>query len=199
VSLADRTLSELLSEVAAREPALGGGTAAAVASSLAAALIEMAAAFARGRPGADERRLAAVSDRVVLLRAELLELAEADLRSYQPVLAASGLEQGSPERAHALQAALSSAAKVPLAIAAGAAELAELGAVIARDASPHLIGDATAAVLLAEAGTSAAARLVELNLRAAAEDDRLGEAQEYVQRAAAARAATVVFRGSSAG
>ncbi len=188
MAVEDRTLAQVLAQIAAREPAPGGGTAAAVGAATGAALVEMAAAFALGSAEGDERRPGRVRDRAGALRAELLTLAEADLSSYLPVLEALALDRDSPQRMPALRAALSAAAKVPLAIAASAAEVAELGVLIARESSRELIGDAITAVLLAEAATCAASRLVELNLRTNPEDGRLGEAQEYAARAAVARA-----------
>jgi formiminotetrahydrofolate cyclodeaminase len=182
VPLADRTLAELLDEIAARSPAPGGGSAAAVTAATAAALVEMAAAFApRG----------ALGDRAAVLRAHLLELADADTRSYQAVLAALSLGAGEPGRAGTLAAALSAAAQVPLAIAAAGAEVAELAAGVALAGNAHLLGDATAAAVLAEGAARAAARLVELNLAGAPDDPRLREAGRLVERAWAGRAAAL--------
>jgi formiminotetrahydrofolate cyclodeaminase len=184
VALADRTLAELLDQLAAREPAPGGGSAAAVAGASAAALVEMAAAFALSK-------LDGLRGRAAELRARQLELAEEDLRSYRPVLEALALDPGDAGRGVRLAAALSAAADVPLAIAAAAAETAELAATVAEAGSEHLVGDATAAVVLAEAGTRAAVALVELNLAHAREDPRWGVAAELAARAWAARAATL--------
>ncbi|MBV8991661.1 MAG: cyclodeaminase/cyclohydrolase family protein [Solirubrobacterales bacterium] len=188
MALEDRTLADVLAQIAAREPAPGGGTAAAVGAATGAALVEMAAGFALRSAEGGERRPGRVRDRARALRAELLTLAEADLSSYRPVLEALALDRDSPRRVPTLRAALSAAAMVPLAIAAGAAEVAELGVLIAGESSRELIGDAVTAVLLAEAATCAASKLVELNLRTTPEDKRLGEAQKYAARAAAARA-----------
>ncbi len=190
----DHSLGELLDQIAAREPAPGGGTAAALTAATAAALVEMAIAFTPVKsPGASPDDREATSRRAATLRAGLLELAEADIRSYAPVLSALRLEHGSPERAARLAAALSSAAAVPLAIATSAAEVAELGAGAAAAGSRHLIGDAAAGVLLAEAACGAAARLVELNLATAPEDPRRAAAAESVARALTARRAIDVF------
>jgi formiminotetrahydrofolate cyclodeaminase len=191
VALADRTLTELLDEIAAQEPAPGGGAAAALTAATAAALVEMAAAFALGRAGADEEPVGAWAQRGTALRAQLLALADADTSAYRPVLEAMQVPRDRPERADAIRQALSAAADVPLAIATASAEVAELGAAVASAGSPHLVGDATAAVVLAEAGTRAAVRLVELNLADAAGDPRLRSAAESARRAWTARAATL--------
>jgi formiminotetrahydrofolate cyclodeaminase len=195
VALADATLEELLARIAAREPAPGGGSAAAVAGATAAALVEMAAAFALGRPGTDDERMARTRERAAVLRRRLLELADADRRSYEPVLEAMRLSRDCPQRGQAMRAALAAAAEVPLAIAREAAEAAELGATVAETGSPQLLGDATAAVLLAEAAAAGAARLVELNLTGAPEDERLWEAAECARRAGLARALALPGRG----
>jgi formiminotetrahydrofolate cyclodeaminase len=184
VAFADRTLAELLDRLAAREPAPGGGSAAAMAGASAAALVEMAAAFALSK-------LEGLRARATELRARQLQLAEEDLCSYQPVLDAMALDPGDAGRGARLAAALSAAADVPLAIAAAAAETAELAATVAEAGSEHLVGDATAAVVLAEAGSRAAIALVELNLAQAREDPRLAVAAELAARAWAARATTL--------
>jgi formiminotetrahydrofolate cyclodeaminase len=160
--LGDRTLTELLAEIAAATPAPGGGSSAAVACAVAAALVEMSA----GPP----------HERAAALRARALELADQDLDSYAPVLEAQ--RRGEP-----VGPALSAAAEVPLAIAEVACEVAEL----AHAARPSLEGDAAAAALLAEAATRAAVRLVELNLARRPDDPRLRTAREFAARAWSAR------------
>jgi methenyltetrahydrofolate cyclohydrolase len=164
--LADKTLAELLAEIAAATPAPGGGSTAAVACALAAALLEMSA----GPP----------HERAAALRARALELADADLESYAPVLEAQ--RRGEP-----LGPALAAAAETPLAVAEVGCEVAELAAEVARAGRPALEGDAATAALLAEAATRAAARLVELNLARAPDDVRLRAAAEYAARAWTAR------------
>jgi formiminotetrahydrofolate cyclodeaminase len=171
--LADQPLATLLAQIAAATPAPGGGSTAAVACALAAALVEMSA----GPP----------HERAATLRARALELAEEDLSSYARVLDAERLPAEDPTRLERVRAALSAASDTPLAIAAVGCEVAELGAEVARGARVHVEGDAAAAALLAEAATRAAARLVELNLAAMPDDVRLRTAGEYAARAWAAR------------
>ena len=194
MAFADETLSELLEQLAARTPAPGGGAGAAIAGATAAALAEMAAAFAAARPGGDPN-MENARNRAALLRARLLELADEDARSYQPVLDALARARADPDRAGALEAALSDAADPPLKIAIAAAEVAELAAAAATaPGNEHLLGDATAAATIADAATQAAARLVALNLARVPDDLRLKQADELVQRAGEARTATVRLR-----
>lgn len=177
--LAELPLAELLERIAAATPTPGGGSASAVACSLAAGLVEMAAGFA---PDEGSTRARAAE-----LRAHALALADRELRSYVPVLEALRLPADDPRRPARLTEARSSASEAPLQIAAVAAELAGLAAEIAHDGSPHLAGDAAAAALIAESACRAAAQLVRLNLADHGEDPRSDQADALAARAAAAR------------
>lgn len=146
--LSDQPLAEFLEAVAAATPAPGGGSSAAVTCALAAALVEMAAQLA----GRDPERLGALRERA-------LELAEEELRSYAPVLAATDAGQRA--------AALVEASRSPQEVADIAAEVARLGAEVVQASSVAVRGDAQAGVTLAEAAAAAAQRLVEINLSAA--------------------------------
>jgi len=184
VAHADATVAELLERLAAKTPAPGGGAAAALAGATAAALTEMAAAYALTRPGCDGEGITALHRRAGALRERLLELADADARAYQPVLDALALDRGDSGRAPALRAALSAAAEVPLEIAVASAEVAELAATSARaPGNEPLAGDASAAALIAEAATRAATALVQLNLEGSPEDPRLPRAGALAQHA----------------
>ncbi len=187
-------LNELLERFAARTAAPGGGSAAATACALAAALVQMAARFDLAPDAQQTARRAAD------LRCQALELGDRDLRAYAPVLEAFALPAGDESRAAQIAAARSAAADPPLEIAAAAAELAGLGAGLARHGNPHLTGDAITAVLLAEAACRSAVELVELNLGDAGDDLRRRQAEDLARRAAVARSqalAAVVPTGGS--
>lgn len=167
-SFADQPLAEFLEAVAAATPAPGGGSSVAVTCALAAALGEMAARLA----GRDAERPGA-------LRARALELAEEELSSYAPVLSATNADQRA--------AALVQASRSPLEVAELAAEVAELGLEVMHASSAAVRGDALAGILLAEAASTAASRLVEINLAEPGADDLLQRARDARDRAAAAR------------
>ena len=188
-ALADRSLGQLLEQVAAESPSPGGGSSCALACALAAGLAEMAAAFTLSRAEYAERheRMAALRERAGELRAEALELAERELTVYGAVLDALRLPEDDPGRAPRLEAALSDAADSPLAVARAAAEVAGLAAEVARTGNRHLRGDAISGAVLAEAACTAAARLAEINLTGRPLDPRREEASELPQRALQAR------------
>ena len=167
-SLANQPLGEFLEAVAAGTPAPGGGTSAAVTCALAAALVEMAAQIA----GADAARPQAA-------RVRALELAEVELSSYAPVLEARDADQRA--------AALAEASRSPLEVAELGAEVAQLGAEVAQTSSAAVRGDALAGVVLAEAASTAAVRLVEINLAESSADELVERARAAGRRAAEIR------------
>jgi formiminotetrahydrofolate cyclodeaminase len=170
----------VLDRLAARTPAPGGGSAAALACSLAAALVEMAAAFDQTGAAAD------AGARAAELRELALGLAERDLESYAPVLAALALAAEDPRRPVAVATALSQAADVPLQIAQAGAEVCSLAVRVTDGAGRHVLGDAATAAVLSEAACRAAAMLVAVNLKGTA-DERPGLAAECAHDADVAR------------
>jgi len=187
--LAERPLARLLDAVAAQTPAPGGGSCAAAAGALAAALVEMATSFtlAHDRYSDRHEHMAKIHSRARARRAELLELAEVELQAFEPVLEALRLPADTPERGARISAARSRAAQPPHEVARAAAEIARLASETAQNGNPQLMGDAVVGALLAEAACRAAARLVEINLRELGTDPRLAEVAELVQEAVRAR------------
>jgi formiminotetrahydrofolate cyclodeaminase len=192
-ALADRSLGQLLEQVAAESPSPGGGSSCALACAMAAGLAEMAAAFtlARGEYADRHERMTDLRARAGALRARALELAEQELHVYEAVLGVLREPADEPGRADRLDAALSDAADSPLAVARTAAEVATLAAEAARTGNRHLRGDAVAGALLAEAACAAAARLAELNLAGRPRDPRRAEVAQLPARALEARLAAL--------
>lgn len=187
--LAEASLGELLELFAERTPSPGGGSAAALTGAVAAALSEMAAAFALEREHREDTEMAALRVRAATLRARLLELADSDRGAYRPVLEALALGREDPRRTEALCASLSAAAQVPLEITVASADVAALAnALASAPGNAALTGDASAAVILAEAAASAAATLVRLNLQGSPADARADQAQALAHGAARLRA-----------
>jgi methenyltetrahydrofolate cyclohydrolase len=183
--LSDLPLSQVLDRLAEKTPAPGAGSTAALVCGLAAALLEMAAAFDSSPMGS------ACGVRAGALRERALELAERELESYAPVLEALRLPSSDSERATRLASALAAASTAPLAIASVGAQLAGIAAETVDGVSDQLVGEAVVASELAEGACRAAARLVEINLAGAAGDPRLTEVAVLVRSAAESRAETL--------
>jgi formiminotetrahydrofolate cyclodeaminase len=172
------TMQELLDALAARTSAPAGGSAAALAVALGAAMALMAARFAAGHwegAGAAEQEAGE-------LRAAVEPLAQADADAYGAVLSARRLPPG-PARERDVDAALASAVDVPLRIAGLGLGVARLAQRLAEHGNPNLRGDAAAGAVLAEAGSRIAASLVRINVGQAA-DGRVRDAERAAQAAA---------------
>jgi formiminotetrahydrofolate cyclodeaminase len=165
-------VEQFLDRIASANPEPAGGSVAAVAVAMAAGLVSMAARLAHEWPQAGE-----VVERAEALRSTLATLALADADAYAKVVEALRLPPASPSRRSELEAALSGAADVPLAVAEAAAEVALLAALVAQEGNDRLRGDAVIAAELAGGGARGAAELVAINL-AGRDDPRVRRAQE---------------------
>ena len=183
-------LAELLDELASASPAPGGGSGAALACALGAGLVEMATRIELRR-GENAVLTEEGLERVAGLRRHALDLAEAELSAYAPVLEARRMPAGDPARDARIDEALEEASLGPLDIAETAAEVAELGERVAEVADAAVRGDAVTGVILAEAAAAAATGLVEVN-----SGDRPSAAAAVSARAAASRAASARGRGT---
>ncbi len=84
----DLSLEDFTDRLASAEPTPGGGTAAAVAGALAAALVAMLARTTVGKKKFADRQAAmeAIRDEADGLRRDLLAQAEADARAFDDLL-----------------------------------------------------------------------------------------------------------------
>lgn len=181
-SYLDHRLADFLDLVAARRPAPGGGGVAAVTVMLAASLVAMAARFSVDLPDCEH-----VVDEAEGLRARAGPLADEDARAYEGVIAAYAdlRVADSDDHRSALRTALTAATHVPLAVAEIGAATCVLASRLAKEGKRDLRGDATTAVLLAEAATRSAAHLVSVNVQAGGGDEVL--LRRSAEAAAAAR------------
>jgi methenyltetrahydrofolate cyclohydrolase len=184
-------VDELIEAVASEHRGIGAGSVAALMVALAAALAAMAARLSRA--GWDEE--GGTIAQADALRLRVAPLAQADAEAWLAATAelrAQGASP-SPERDERLGTVLGKAAAAPLMIAEAGADVAELAALTAEHCDADLRADAVGAALFAEAGTRAAARVVEVNLTIAGSDPRVAQANGYADRArsASARALTL--------
>ncbi|MDH4176298.1 MAG: cyclodeaminase/cyclohydrolase family protein [Thermoleophilia bacterium] len=178
-----QTLAALLDALEAPAPSPCGGSAAAVGAAMGAALVAL---VARSSPTWEEA--GGVAAQASALRARLTELADEDVRAFGAALEAMAVARGSGgARDHLVGVALEHAAEVPLAIAAAAADVAELAALAATEGKASVRADAVAGALLAEAAAVAAAHLVEVNLAMLPDDERVLVAAAHVEAAGRAR------------
>jgi glutamate formiminotransferase/formiminotetrahydrofolate cyclodeaminase len=183
--LTDLTLREFADRLAAADPTPGGGSAAAYAGVMGAALAAMVARIALKR-GADPA-LSEIADEAESLRAQLMALVADDSAAFDRVSAALALPKRTPQekgaRTEALQAALLTAARVPLDTANAARRLLGLTERLLEHATRGAVSDAGVAALLAESALRAAALNVMINLSSLADATHVKALSEELDRA----------------
>ncbi len=178
---AELTLKDYLKETASSAPVPGGGSVAAAAASMAAALVEMVAGLTVGRKGfenvhgeMEEIRAAAAAARM-----SSINDIDRDPEAYRQVLEAFRLPKATTEnraaRTLAIQKALKGAALVPLTLAEEACRIMELAGRAVRGGNPNAVTDAAVAVLMSRSAGLAALYNVRTNLSGLPGDEFVGE------------------------
>lgn len=153
---------ELLNSFAARTPTPGGGSASALGGALGSALASMAAAFTtqNEKYKAVEPQVLSLLDKLAALRAELMDLIDADIAAYGAYSSARGLPKNTPEekaaRSKALAEANEKATQVPEKIVAAARRGLQLTEELSAVANPNLAGDVSVAAYFLEAAARGA-------------------------------------------
>ena len=178
ISLVGLPVAQLQDVLAEAGAGPAGGSAAALAATMAAGLVRLVARVSDGWPDAP-----GVAAQASALGDRSLALADDDHRVYARAMA----ELTAPGRDASLGAALRRAAEVPLQVAETAADVTTLAALAAREGSETVRADAWAAAALAEAATASAARLVHVNLATRPDDDLTTRADEAARAATSAR------------
>jgi glutamate formiminotransferase/formiminotetrahydrofolate cyclodeaminase len=203
------SLSGFVAAVASPAPVPGGGSVAAHAGALGAALAQMVAGLTIGK-----KKYAAVDAEMkeaalagAALVNELSSLAARDAAAFAAVADAYKLpkepEAAASARQAAITAALLQAAAVPLETAQACARVAELAAVVAERGNTNAASDAGVAALLAEAGARGASYNVRINVASLDDKSQGATLLEEIARAVsetsahASRASAAVERAIS--
>ncbi len=179
-------------EVSSESPAPGGGSVAALAGSLAAALSAMVANLTVGKKGYESawRSMSAMAIKAQALKEQLVRAVDEDTNAFNSVMEAMKLPKNSMEekkyRDAALQDGYKDAANVPLETARACLEALKLSAEAAKG-NKNSASDAGVAALMARAGVHGAALNVLINLGAIT--DAIYVANMQVQAAALRREA----------
>ncbi len=170
------TVERFVDEVSSDSPAPGGGSVAALAGSLAAALSAMVANLTVGKKGY-ENAWEAMSDLAVKAQAVKARLAGAvdeDTNAFNSVMEAMKLPKASPDekaaRDAALQTGYKAAVAVPLSTAQACVEALKL-ALESAAGNRNSASDAGVAALMARAGAHGAALNVLINLGSINDDN----------------------------
>jgi len=170
--LTTQKVTEFLDALASSAPAPGGGSVAALAGALGAALVSMVCNLTLGKAKyADvQDDISALVAQSEALRRQLTDLLEADVAAYTGVSAAYKLPRETPDekaaRTAAIQEALKSATVVPMQVAEACVQVLSLCPPAADKGNVNAISDVGVAALMAEAGLRSAALNVYINLNA---------------------------------
>ncbi|RLF37294.1 MAG: glutamate formimidoyltransferase [Thermoplasmata archaeon] len=168
--LVSMPVNSFLSELASSSPAPGGGSVAALAGALGAALSSMVCNLTIGK-----ERYADVEDEMkdVLrmsekLRRKLLKLVDKDTEAFNDVIKAFKMPKDTEEekkvRSKAIQAGYKKAAMVPFETAEVCGKILDLAEVIAEKGNRSSVTDAAVSALMADAGVESAILNVKINL-----------------------------------
>ncbi len=164
--LVDRSLRAFSEGLAAETPVPGGGSAAAYAGAIGAALAVMVARITAKKN--DHETFSAFIDEVENLRRDFLRLVDDDSAAYARVARAIKLPRSTDdqkrERVERLQAALLAASRVPLEVAKTSRRLLDACERAVPTASPATVSDLGVGALMGEAALRGAAMNVMINL-----------------------------------
>ena len=168
--LLDQSVGRFLDELASKSPTPGGGAVAALSGAMAAGLITMVCDLTSGKPqyAEFEAEAQALRERAEALRAELQQLAQADVDVFNHLSAAYKLprttEADAASRRAAIQKVTRQATEIPLRVARAATALLPLCAPVARHGNRTAVSDVGVAALLVQSAVLAALLNVETNL-----------------------------------
>jgi len=168
--LAGSTVKEFLSELASSSPAPGGGSVAALAGGLGAALSSMVCNLTIGKEKyADvQDEIKKVLKKSEALRKKLTVLIDKDTEAFNDVMKALKMpketEEQKNKRSKAIQEGYKVAASVPLETARTCEEILDVAVVVAKKGNQSSITDAAISAIMAKAGAESAILNVKINL-----------------------------------
>ena len=183
------SLSGFVGSVASPSPTPGGGSVAAHAGALGAALAQMVAGLTMGKKkyASVDNEMREIAVRAAALGNTLSALVARDASAYAIVAAAYKLpadsEAQQAERTAKVDDALMHAAEVPLETARACAGVAEIALAVAERGNANAASDAGVAALLAEAGCVGASYNVRINVSSLSDKSRGAALAEQVQQA----------------
>ncbi len=186
--LAEKSITQFMDELASSAPAPGGGSVAALAGAMGAALVSMVCNLTIGKKKyADvEGEIKAILEQSEALRRELLDLLEGDIAAYTKVSEAMKMPRDTEEqraiREEALDKALKEATEVPLRVAEACVKVIDLCRPVAEKGNVNAVSDAGVAVVMAEAGLRSAALNVLINLGWLKDENFKKEAQTRLDK-----------------
>lgn len=181
----DRRIKDFVEGVAKSDATPGGGSVAALAGTLGAALGKMVCGLTIGKKKyvAMESQVREISQRVDRLKDRLFELVEEDSRAFEAVVAAYALPKTDEgERKTKIEQSLERATEVPLNTAESALDVLKLLQQLLPICNRNALSDLGVGALMAHAAVKGAAYNVYINLSALSNEPFKKEAWDRILR-----------------
>jgi len=168
--LIEKTVSGFIEELASNSPAPGGGSAAALAGSLGAALSIMVCNFTEGKPkfSSVHDEISQIKQKGMALKNDLTDYIDADTDAFDEVMKAYKLpKETDPEktlRSEKIQEATKEATLLPLKVAESCVDVLKLSLRVLTIGNPNTACDAAVSGVTAYAGFQGAIFNVKINL-----------------------------------
>lgn len=170
-ALANMRIHEFTDEVSRDTPAPGGGSIAALAGALGAALASMVANLTHGKAGTEHKdsALCQIANSAQLLKDQLLLAIDDDTNAFNAFMDARRLPAGTPQekelRAQKMQEGLKIAIDIPWRTAVASFEAMKLAQEVAQIGNPNSITDAAVGTQMGFAGVRGGIWNVVINLK----------------------------------
>ena len=185
--LTKKTVSSFLDELASPSPAPGGGSVAALAGALVAALTTMVCNLTIGKKkyiavDEDMKKVRAEAEK---LRMRFTELVDADTQAFNKVMEAYTLPKDSEAqktlRSAAIAAATKEATLIPLEVMKHCIDAMALAQQVASSGNTNSVSDAGVSALMLYAACEGAALNVRINLNGLSDGDFVGWKSDEVE------------------
>ncbi len=186
--LLEKSVEEFVASVASKDPAPGGGSVAALSSSLGSALTAMVGNLTIGRKAylklseEQQRELDRNFQKVQELIDRMNQLTEEDTTAFNGVMKAFKMpketEQEKKIRKMAIEEATKEALEVPLTVGKESLEILKLQQAFADNGNPNAITDVGVGALLAYAGLEGALFNVLINLQGLSDEAYIADVKK---------------------
>ncbi len=169
-TLASMKINNFLSELASSSPAPGGGSVAAFAGSLGAALSSMVCNLTIGKEKYSEvqNEIKDTLKKSEKIRKDLIRLIDEDTKAFNDVMKAFKMpketETQKQKRSQAIQEGYKTATKVPFETAKTCEKILDISKIVADKGNQNSITDSAVSALMAQAGVESAILNVKINL-----------------------------------
>jgi len=173
------SIKKYLTDLSAKKPAPGGGSAAALSAAIGVSLMSMVASYTLGNPKYKkvEARAADILKRANNARSKFQKLIDADIEAYDKL---SKSAKGAKGQSSRLENLYKKAAGVPLEICRTAADCLKMCEKLAQIGNKKLVTDTAIAAMLLESAFFSAKYNVYVNLKYIKDIDYVGKAYKVL-------------------